>query len=130
MQNPFLNSRTMAKYPDSDKTCQGRTMFVWLILVISGVSESVWATALGKSEGLTKLWPDVVFVVGMVISMAGLAYSMREIPTSTAYAVWVGIGAALTVTYAMITKTEPVSLARILLIIGLVACVVGLKIVH
>ncbi|MFT8592171.1 MAG: multidrug efflux SMR transporter [Bifidobacterium sp.] len=105
-------------------------MFVWLILVISGVSESVWATALGKSEGLTKLWPDVVFVVGMVISMAGLAYSMREIPTSTAYAVWVGIGAALTVTYAMITKTEPVSLARILLIIGLVACVVGLKIVH
>ena len=62
--------------------------------------------------------------------MMGLAFAMRNIPTSTAYAVWVGIGAALTVLYAMATGSEPVSLARILLIIGLVACVVGLKIVN
>ena len=55
---------------------------------------------------------------------------MHSIPTSTAYAVWVGIGAALTVLYAMATGSEPVSLARILLIIGLVACVVGLKVVN
>ena len=62
--------------------------------------------------------------------MMGLAFAMRNIPASTAYTVWVGIGAALTVLYAMATGSEPVSLARILLIIGLVACVVGLKIVN
>jgi quaternary ammonium compound-resistance protein SugE len=101
----------------------------WVILVLSGILEAVWATALGKSEGFTKLWPTVVFGVTLVASMGGLAWAMREIPTGTAYAVWVGIGAALTVAYAMITGAEPFSIVRMLLILGLVGCVVGLKLV-
>jgi quaternary ammonium compound-resistance protein SugE len=101
----------------------------WIILILSGVLEAVWATALGKSEGFTKLWPSVVFGVGLVLSMGGLAFAMRDIPTGTAYAVWVGIGAALTVVYAMFSGAEAVTLAKVLLILGLVACVVGLKVV-
>lgn len=101
----------------------------WVILVISGVLEAVWATALGKSEGFTKLWPSVVFGVSLIASMGGLAWALRDIPTGTAYAVWVGIGAALTVGYAMITGEEPFSVVRLLLILGLVGCVVGLKLV-
>lgn len=101
----------------------------WIILIVSGLLEAVWATALGKSEGFTKLWPTVVFGVGIVLSMAGLAFAMRDIPTGTAYAVWVGIGAALTVTYAMVTGAEPVSVVKVLLILGLVGCVIGLKVV-
>jgi len=101
----------------------------WVILIVSGVLEAVWATALGKTEGFTKLWPTVVFGVGLVASMCGLAYAMRDIPTGTAYAVWVGIGAALTVGYAMLTGAEPFSIVRMLLILGLVGCVVGLKLV-
>lgn len=101
----------------------------WLVLVLSGVLEAVWATALGRSEGLTRVGPTVVFTVALVLSMGGLAYAMRELPTGTAYAVWVGVGAALTVAYAMATGAEPVSLVRILLLLGIVACVVGLKLV-
>ena len=111
----------------------------WIILILSGVLEAVWATALGKSEGFARLWPSVVFGVGLVLSMGGLALAMRDIPTGTAYAVWVGIGAALTVVYAMVSGAEgvygwvrgpeAVSLAKVLLILGLVACVVGLKVV-
>ena len=101
----------------------------WIILVISGVFEAVWATALGRSEGLTKLGPTVVFGSALIVSMAGLAYAMRDLPTGTAYAVWVGIGAAGTVTYAMVTGAEPASLMRILLLLGIVACVVGLKVI-
>jgi quaternary ammonium compound-resistance protein SugE len=101
----------------------------WIILIVSGVLEAVWATALGKSEGFTKLWPSVIFVAGLTASMAGLAFAMREISTGTAYAVWVGIGAALTVVYAMIFGGEPISIVKVLLIMGLVGCVVGLKIV-
>jgi quaternary ammonium compound-resistance protein SugE len=100
----------------------------WLVLVLSGVLEAVWATALGRSEGFTRVVPTVVFVVALVLSMGGLAYAMRELPTGTAYAVWVGIGAALTVAYAMATGAEPVSLVRILLLLGIVGCVVGLKV--
>ncbi|NYJ19900.1 DMT family transporter [Glaciibacter psychrotolerans] len=101
----------------------------WIILIASGVLEAVWATALGKSEGFTKLWPSVIFGLTIVASMAGLAFAMREISTGTAYAIWVGIGAALTVLYAMIFGGEPASLIKILLIFGLVGCVVGLKFV-
>lgn len=101
----------------------------WVILILSGVLEAVWATALGKSEGFTKLWPTVVFGVTLLLSMGGLALAMREISTGTAYAVWVGIGASLTVAYAIITGDESFSIVKMLLILGLVGCVVGLKVV-
>lgn len=101
----------------------------WVILVVSGVLEAVWATALGKSEGFTKLWPTVVFGVALTLSMAGLAWAMRDIPTGTAYAVWVGIGVTLTVLYAMVFGGEPSSVIKVLLILGIVGCVIGLKLV-
>jgi len=101
----------------------------WIVLIVSGVLEAVWATALGKSAGFTKLGPSIVFGVAVVASMVGLAYAMREISTGTAYAVWVGIGAALTVTYAIVTGEEPASVVKVLLLLGLVGCVVGLKVV-
>ena len=101
----------------------------WVVLIVSGVLEAVWATALGKSEGFTKLWPTVVFGVSLLLSMGGLAWAIRDISTGTAYAVWVGIGASLTVAYAMITGDETFSIVKMLLILGLVGCVVGLKLV-
>ena len=102
----------------------------WIILIASGVLEAVWATALGKSEGFTKLWPSVIFGVALVISMGGLAWAMRDISTGTAYAVWVGIGASLTVIYAMVTGDASVSWVKIALLMGLVGCIVGLKFVE
>jgi len=127
--NRFLRFRTTDQYPDSDKTGHGSSVMSWIILIVSGVLEAVWATALGKSMGFTKLWPTVVFAGALLLSMAGLAMAMRTIPVGTAYAVWVGIGASLTVLYAMIFGGEPASLLKILLILGLVGCVIGLKLV-
>ncbi|ADG79747.1 Small multidrug resistance protein OS=Tsukamurella paurometabola (strain ATCC 8368 / DSM / CCUG 35730 / CIP 100753 / JCM 10117 / KCTC 9821 / NBRC 16120/ NCIMB 702349 / NCTC 13040) OX=521096 GN=Tpau_3160 PE=3 SV=1 [Tsukamurella paurometabola] len=102
----------------------------WIVLIISGVLEAVWATALGKSEGFTKTTPTVVFVAALIASMAGLAYAMRDLPTGTAYAVWVGIGATLTVVYAMLTGEEPATLIKVLCIVAIVGGVVGLKLAH
>lgn len=102
----------------------------WLVLVVSGVLEAVWATALGLSQGFSRLVPSIVFGVGLVLSMAGLAYAMRELPVGTAYAVWVGIGAVLTVVYAMLTGAEAVSVVKVLLLAGIVGCVIGLKVLH
>jgi quaternary ammonium compound-resistance protein SugE len=102
----------------------------WLVLVLSGVLEAVWATALDRSQGFTRLGPSVLFLVTLVLSMAGLAYAMRELPVGTSYAVWVGIGAVLTVVYAMITGSESASVVKVLLLGGIVGCVVGLKLVH
>ncbi len=102
----------------------------WIVLVLSGVLEAVWATALSKSEGFTNLIPTIVFVLGLTLSMVGLAYAMRTLPVGTAYAVWVGIGASLTVAYAMATGAETISMAKVLLVLGIVVCVVGLKLLH
>ncbi|ALU39607.1 ligand-binding protein SH3 [Kocuria flava] len=102
----------------------------WFVLVLSGVLEAVWATALGRSEGFTKPVPSVVFFAALAASMAGLAWAMRELPVGTAYAVWVGIGAVLTVVVAMTTGEESVSALKILFLTMIVGGVVGLKLVH
>lgn len=102
----------------------------WILLVGSGVLEAVWALALGRTEGFSRLVPSVVFLVALVGSLAGLALAMRTLPIGTAYAVWVGIGAALTVGYSMATGAESISAVRVLLIVALVGCVIGLKLTH
>lgn len=102
----------------------------WLVLILSGVLEAVWATALGRSVGFTRLVPTLVFGGALLLSMGGLAYAMRSLPVGTSYAVWVGIGASLTVAYGMVTGTEPASVAKVLVVGGIVACVAGLKYLH
>ncbi len=101
----------------------------WVLLIGSGVLEAVWATALGASDGLRRRRPAVVFLVATVLSVWGLAVAMQTIPTGTAYAVWTATGASLTVVWAMVRGTEPASLVRVLLLLGIVSCVVGLKVV-
>ncbi|MEU4398730.1 DMT family transporter [Micromonospora orduensis] len=102
----------------------------WLVLVISGLLETAWATALDRSAGLSRLVPTVVFVVTLVLSMAGLAYALRDIPVGTGYAVWVGIGAVGTALVGMLALGESASVPRILCLLLVVAGVVGLKVFH
>ena len=102
----------------------------WLVLILSGVLEAVWAVALGKSEGFSRLVPSVVFLVGLVLSMGGLAYALRTLPVGTGYAVWVGVGASLAVLYGMVAGDESVSVVKVVLLVGLIGCVIGLKLAH
>ena len=107
----------------------------WIVLIVSGLLEAVWATALGvvshrRAQGVAFTAPLLIFAVAVTASMVGLGWAMRTLPVGTAYAVWVGIGAATTVIWAMATGAEPVSLVRVMLIAGLVGCVVGLKLTH
>ncbi|WP_017595394.1 DMT family transporter [Nocardiopsis potens] len=102
----------------------------WIVLVVSGFLETVWATALSKTEGFTRLWPTLTFGVALVLSMAGLAYALRSIPVGTGYAVWVGIGAIGTAVVGMVWMGEGVNLAKILCLLLLVSGIVGLKLLH
>ena len=99
----------------------------WLVLLASAVLEAVWATALGLSDGFSRPLPTVVFAVTATLSMLGLGMAIRNIPLGTAYAIWVGIGAALTVGWAMATGVEPFSVVKLLFIAGIVGCAAGLK---
>lgn len=101
----------------------------WVVLVCSGMLEAVWALALDRAEGFTRPLPTIVFIAALVASMLGPSHAVRTIPIGTAYAVWVGIGAAVTVGYGIATGAEPFSWAKVALLVGLVGCVVGLKLV-
>lgn len=102
----------------------------WIVLVVSGVLETVWAAALAQTRGFTRLAPSVVFGVALVLSMLGLAYALRSIPVGTGYAIWVGIGAVGTALYGMVALGEPATAARLLCLVAVVGGVVGLKFVH
>jgi quaternary ammonium compound-resistance protein SugE len=101
----------------------------WILLLVSAVLEAVWATALGRSEGFSRPVPTMVFALGLLLGMATLGYAVRHIPISTAYAIWTGIGAALTVAYAMATGHETVTAAKVVMLAGIIGAAIGLKIV-
>lgn len=101
----------------------------WIVLVLSGMLEAVWAAALSESHGFTRRKPTILFFASLTLSMAGLAWAMISLPTGTAYAVWVGIGATLTVLWGFSTGQERATLARVLLLLVLVGSVIGLKVV-
>lgn len=101
----------------------------WVVLVLSGVLEALWATALAASNGFRRPWPVVVFAVSMTLSVAGLAWAMQGIAVGTAYAVWVGVGAVLTVLVAVVRREEKLDVSKALLLVALIGCVAGLKVV-
>ncbi|MDT0609121.1 DMT family transporter [Streptomyces lancefieldiae] len=102
----------------------------WVILILSGVLETVWATALDASRNFSRLWPSLFFVGALILSMTGLSYAVTHIPLGTAYGVWVGIGAVGTAAYGMVVLHEPVTAARLVCLLLIIAGVVGLKVLH
>lgn len=99
----------------------------WVVLLLSGVFEAGWAIALKLSNGFTRVVPTVVFAVFAIVSFAGLAWAMRELPAGPAYAAWTGVGAALTAIVGMIWLNDGASVLKIVSIVLIVAGVVGLN---
>ena len=101
----------------------------WLWLVLAGVFEVFFATFLKLSEGFTKPLYTVLFVIVASLSFYFLTKAMQDIPVSTAYAVWTGIGAAGVTILGIVMFSEPVSLSRLFFLSTLVLSIVGLKLV-
>ncbi|GGJ00589.1 molecular chaperone [Saccharopolyspora subtropica] len=99
----------------------------WIVLMLSGVLEAGWAISLKLSHGFTRLVPTVSFLVMAVLSFAGLAYAMRVLPAGPAYAVWTGIGVALTAIIGMVWLGDGFSVLRTVSIVLIIAGVIGLN---
>jgi quaternary ammonium compound-resistance protein SugE len=99
----------------------------WLWLVVAGLLEVVWAGLLPTTDGFTKLVPSVITVAVIAVSLGLLSYAVQDLPLGTAYAVWVGIGAAGTVVVGIVRYDDPVTPLRMLFLVLLIASVVGLK---
>ena len=102
----------------------------WVALIVAGLLEVVWAAGLKYSEGLTKLWPSLLALVTVALSLWLLGVAMRTLPLGTAYGVWVGIGAIGTVIFGIVFLSEPATIARLFSILLILSGIIGLKISH
>ena len=99
----------------------------WLLLILGGLFEIGFTTSLRFVDGFRNVPWTIAFLVSVAISMALLELAARTIPMGTAYAVWGGIGAVGTVIVGMAYFDEPTTTIRLLLILGIVACIAALK---
>jgi quaternary ammonium compound-resistance protein SugE len=100
----------------------------WIILVLAGLLEVVWAVGLKYTEGFTRLVPSVLTLAAMAGSVGMLGLALRTLPLGTAYAIWTGIGTVGTVVYGIVMLNEPASAVRLACIAMIVGGIVGLKI--
>ena len=99
----------------------------WVYLVLAGLFEVGFASTIKLTNGFTKLVPSIIFLVCAIASFMLLSRAARELPISTAYAVWTGIGAAGTAVVGILLYKEPASALKLLCLATLIASVVGLK---
>jgi quaternary ammonium compound-resistance protein SugE len=86
----------------------------WILLLIAGILEIVWAYFMKRSEGFTRAVPTAITLVTMIGSFALLAVSMRTLPLGTAYTIWTGIGAIGAFLVGVFVLAEPANAPRIL----------------
>lgn len=99
----------------------------WFVLVLAGLFEIGWAIGLKYTEGFTRLWPSVFTILAMIASLGLLGVAMKSLPLGTAYAVWMGIGAAGTVILGIVLFDESTSLLRLASVALILLGVIGLK---
>lgn len=99
----------------------------WVLLIIAGLFEIVWAVGLKYTEGFTRLWPSLGTALAMIISLGLLAIAMKSLPMGTAYAVWVGVGAVGTVLVGILVLGESANAGRLISLSLIFVGIVGLK---
>ena len=65
----------------------------WLFLIAAGIAEIVMAMSLKFAAGWTRLGPSVLGLVAALVSVALLTLAVKQLPVTTAYAIWTGFGA-------------------------------------
>lgn len=100
----------------------------WIMLILAGICEVVWAYSMKLSDGFSKLTPSIITLFFMILSFALLAYAMRSLPLGTAYTIWTGIGAVGSFLVGIFILGEPASAMRMLAAVLIVSGLLLMKI--
>lgn len=99
----------------------------WILLLLAGLFEVVWAYSMKMSDGFSKLTPSIVTIVFMLLSFALLSMSMKSLPLGTAYTIWTGIGAIGAFVVGIVFLNESMSAMRIAAAVLIVSGLVLMK---
>lgn len=99
----------------------------WILLVLAGLLEILWAFGMKASHGFTRLGWSVVTLLGMAASVGLLALAMRSLPLGTAYAIWTGIGALGAFVVGIVVLGEAATPLRLGSAALILAGLIGLK---
>lgn len=102
----------------------------WVILLLAGLFEVVWALSMKQSEGFTRLAPSLVTLVAMAVSFSLLAFAMRSLPLGTAYMIWTGVGAVGALVVGIVFLGEALTPLRFSAALLIVAGIVVMKLSH
>ncbi len=100
----------------------------WIYLLLAGLSEMGWAVGLKYTEGFSRLLPSVITITLMAASFALLSLALKELPISTAYAIWTGIGTIGTFVFGYMILHEPVTALQGVCVAFIVCGITGLKV--
>ena len=101
----------------------------WICLLIAGIFEVVWSTAMKLSNGFSVLLYSVITVIGMIISFGSLVLATKSLPLSlAAYPIWTGIGAVGSVIVGVILFHDQLSGLTWVFGVLLVVSIIGIKI--
>ncbi len=93
----------------------------WILLVLAGLLEIVWAFAMKQSNGFTHPIPTAITLITMIASFGLLSLAMRSLPLGTSYMIWTGIGAVgafLIGVFILNESVTPMRLTAALLIVS------------
>ena len=86
----------------------------WPLLLLAIVCEAIATSALAASNGMARLMPTLIAVVGYSASFYLLSQTLREMPTGIVYAIWSGLGIVLITGFAWIWARQPLDGAALL----------------
>lgn len=100
----------------------------WLMVGLAGLFEIIWAYAMKRSDGFSKLCPSMITLIFMLLSFTLLSYAMRSLPLGTAYTVWSGIGAVDSFVVGILVLNEPMNLPRVIGVMMIVGGMILMKV--
>ena len=101
----------------------------WLLVVIAGLFEVGFTTAMKASEGFSRPVPSLLFFLSAGVSFYLLTKAVEHLPLGTAYAVWTGIGTIGTALLGILLLGESAGALRLACIALIAAGIIGLKLV-
>jgi small multidrug resistance pump len=98
----------------------------YLYLAGAILFEVAATSALRASDGMTRIAPTILCIVGYAAAFYLLSLTLRTVPVGVAYAIWSGVGIVLIALIGTFWFRQPIDIAAI---VGMILIVAGVGVI-